>query len=474
MRIGVIWIAAAVFALQASLGRAETLADALALAYKNSNILEQQQALLRASNEDVATAMASLRPVVSFLNTISYRHTNLNPAGQGSTLTTDSGQNFLEILIQTPIYTWGRNKLGVEIAQQTVLATEQELRGYEQQVLLDAANAYVDVKLQEQTVDLQQSAVKLSGEDLRSVQDRFAVGEVSTTDVSQAEAQLAASEAQLAAAIGNLAVARETYKSAVGVYPGKLAPLPLVARLPRTLGEAQAIAAKSHPDILRVQYLVLAADRTVDLQKANFFPTIDGGASYAQDVSGQGDLYGFVEDGGLDARSDAQLFIQFNQTLYSGGRLSAAYRQSLDNQAYMRALLQETAVTTARSVAIDWAQVEAARATISANEKQVSAAQDAYDGQKLEAEVGSASTIDVLIALQVLLSAKADLLASQARLFNGQYALMASIGLVSAGYLNLDVPVYDVKAYYDAVKDAPATSFQGKQLDKIMKLVGQD
>ena len=144
-----------------------------------------------------------------------------------------------------------------------------------------------------------------------------------------------------------------------------------MASLPRTLGEAQAIAAKSHPDILRVQYLVLVADRTVDLQKANFFPTIDGGASFTQDLSGSGDLYGFVEDGGLDSRSDGQLFLQFNQTLYAGGRLSSAYRQSLDNQDYFRALLQQTALTTARAVAINWAQVEAAKATISANEKQV-------------------------------------------------------------------------------------------------------
>ena len=59
-------------------------------------------------------------------------------------------------------------------------------------------------------------------------------------------------------------------------------------------------------------------------------------------------------------------------------------------------------------------------------------------------------------------------------LFNGQYDLMASIGLVSASYLRLDVPVYDVNAYYDAVKDAPATSFQGKQLDKIMKLMDRE
>jgi outer membrane protein len=80
----------------------------------------------------------------------------------------------------------------------------------------------------------------------------------------------------------------------------------------------------------------------------------------------------------------------------------------------------------------------------------------------------------VLIALQVLLSAQSDLLLSQANLFKGQYALMASIGLVSASYLHLDVPVYDVNAYYDAVKNAPATSFQGKQLDKIMELIDRD
>ena len=52
--------------------RAETLADALIAAYRNSNLLEQNRAVLRAADEDVAVALSALRPVLSLGADASY------------------------------------------------------------------------------------------------------------------------------------------------------------------------------------------------------------------------------------------------------------------------------------------------------------------------------------------------------------------------------------------------------------------
>ena len=73
---------------------------------------------------------------------------------------------------------------------------------------------------------LRQSNLRLISQELRAAQDRFDVGEITRTDVSIAEARLAASRAALASAEGQLMIAREAYKAATGAYPQQLAALP--------------------------------------------------------------------------------------------------------------------------------------------------------------------------------------------------------------------------------------------------------
>src|SRR5690606_28405070 len=227
-------------AVTAAQAGAETLADALIAAYKHSHLLDQNQAVLRAADEDVAIAVSALRPTINFVGSTAYTYSEgLNLAGVRASnegLLTSASLSAELVLLD-----FGRREFGIRIARHTVLATRHALVNVEQQVLLAAVSAYVNVQLTQQIVALRESNVRLITQELRAAQDRFDVGEVTRTDVSIAEARLAASRSALAAAQGDLMVAREAYKAATGAYPGRLAALPPAPKIGKTLEEAQAV-----------------------------------------------------------------------------------------------------------------------------------------------------------------------------------------------------------------------------------------
>ena len=165
--------------------------------------------------------------------------------------------------------------------------------------------------------------------------------------------------------------------------------------------------------------------------------------------------------------------VQVTGTLYAGGQLSALYRQALNSQDAAKFGLEQTAVGVAQGVGNAWSNLAVASASITASDQQVTAAQAALDGVRQEFDVGSRTTLDVLDAQQAVLSAESSRLQGYANLYNGQYSLLSSMGLLTADHLKLGVPIYDPKAYFNAVKTGPVTSTQGKKLDSIMKLMGR-
>jgi outer membrane protein len=440
---------AAVAVVAAPAAQAETLADALVAAYRTSNLLEQNRATLRAADEDVAGAVAALRPVLSWAAAASYR----NADG------IESDSATLSLNAQMTLLDFGRNKIAVEAAKEAVLATRESLLAVEQDVLLAAIRAYTNVKSTSENVAINQNSVRVIGEELRAANDRFSVGEVTRTDVALAEARLAAARAGLAAAQGALASAREAYKASTGAYPGSLAPLPAGPRLPATLAEAIATAQRTHPSIRQAQRQVTLAELQVTAAATERMPTLSGTASISRSDTG-GDT--------------STLGLSMSQTIYSGGRLSSAHRKALAGRDRARAGLLQTTTTIGQNAANSWASIEVARAQIRAIEQQVSAATVAYNGIREEATLGARTTLDVLDAEQELLRAQADRIDAEASLQVAIYSLLSSMGLLTAERLNLGVPIYDPAAYYNAVRNAPLTSVQGESLDRVLRAIGKN
>ena len=433
--------------------RAETLTDALIAAYRNSNLLDQNQAVLRAADEDAAVAMAKLRPVVDFTVQGSWRKYDNATASSFPTAYYETLDGSVSLSASLLIWGGGRARIGLEVAKESVLATRSALLNIEQEVLLAAVSAFVDVRLQLEIVALRESNVRLITQQLRASRDRFEVGEVTLTDIALAEARLAAARSGLAAAQGNLMVAKERYKATTGNYPGLLAGLPKLPATAKSIEDARAVALRTHPFMSQAQHEARSAALRVDLAKAAMRPTLSGRAAVSEDFDGLG---------------NTSLSLTFNQTLYAGGELSALYRKSLAGKDAADAGLHQTAVVVTENVGRSWASLAVANASIEAGRLQVNAAQTAFDGVREEATLGARTTLDVLDAEQELLDARNLRLQAEASRYVGTFQLLAAMGLLTVDHLNLGIPSFDPEAYYDAVKTAPATSAQGKKLDRIL------
>ena len=451
----------ATFALSAAQAGAETLADAMISAYKNSHLLDQNQAVLRAADEDVAIAISALRPVISFAATAGYAYSRTELAGTAAEAVTEGLSASVELSATLMLLDFGRREFGIRMAEHSVLATRHALVNVEQQVLLAAVSAYVNVQLTQQIVALRESNVNLISQELGAARDRFEVGEVTLTDVSIAEARLAAAKSALSAAQGDLSVAREAYKAATGHYPGKLAALPAAPKIGKSLEEAQAVARRSHPLVLQAQELVAVSEAQAGLADANMKPTV--GASASVELSD-----GLSNDG----NTTTSLGLSLNQTIYAGGQYSAQYRKALAGADQSRANLGQTVVTVLQNVGNAWSAVSVYGASIEASRQQVEAAQAAFNGVREEASLGARTTLDVLNAEQELLDARASRLQAEASRYIAVYQVLSAMGILTAEHLKLGVPTYDPEAYYKAVRNAPATSSRGKKLDEILEKIG--
>ncbi len=436
---------------------AETLTDALIHAYRNSPSLEQQRLLLQIEDDDVAIALAALRPTVSFQTEISGTLTE-DTVGTDA-VTTDAS---LRLILDYTLLDGGQRRLRFGAAKEAVLAARWNLIEFEQTVLLDAVNAYLVLREAVLIVDVRESNVRLLEQQLRAAQDRFDVGEVTRTDVAIADSRLAAARSSLAQARGQVDIQRQVYRLAIGKLPsGTLAAPPPAPELPPSLDRAQALALQVHPLILAGQHNVTSLTLLADAAEADRLPTVS------------------VQGRAIRSKPDVSTVvgaITGDVPIYTGGRLSALNRQAILNAQAARAALQQTARVITEDVGRAWANLEIARAQIVANREGVRAAQLAFEGFREEALLGARTTLDVLDAEQELLDARTAVLTAETDALQAVYAVLASVGLLTTEHLGLSVERYDPSEYYRTVSNAPAASpsAQGSRLDSVLRRFGRN
>lgn len=439
---------------------ADTLADALVAAYENSGLIEQNRALLRAADEDVAAAQSALKPVLRWAGGLVQNFGTTRTASAVAAQSTERLTASINLTGELLIYDFGASQYRIEAAKETVLSTRQTLLDIEQRVLLRAVSAYMGVIETSEVVDLRKNNVRLLTQELRAARDRFNVGEVTSTDVSIAEAQLAQARSGLAGAEGALLRAVEEYRNAIGRDPHNLSAPPSLPDVGGNLEAAKALAVRRHPAVLAAQHRVAAARLAVGASEAAMSPRVT--------LKGN---YGLTET--FDDKSysrSGSIGVEANQTIYQGGALSSAVRRSKAQEDAQRANLLVTSRNVAQDVGNAYAELSSARAQIEASERQIRAARSAFDGIREEARLGARTTLDVLDAEQVLLDAQSTRVTARANLYVAAYFVLSSTGQLTASDLRLPVQIYDAAAYYNLVKDGPAKySKQGQALDRVLR-----
>ncbi len=424
---------------------AQTLEDALVYAYQNNPALQAQRARLRAVDEEVPAALAGWRPTVEIAGDIgaSYSRTDGMVPNAGSHTTAPHG---VGLTATAPLYQGGRVSAQIDSAENRVNAGRAQLQAVEQSILLDTVTAYMDVLRFLSEIELSRSSERVVRRQLQAAMDRLEVGEVTRTDVAQAEARLAQAGAERVAAEGGMMSARAMYQQVTGQVPSTLSWPPVPMGLPESEEDALAAANDANPSITAASFIAQAAQADIEAASAALRPQI----------SIVGDLRQRFDNSNLiDQTTDASIRASVRVPLYQGGAANARIRQSKQIAAQRLLELDESRRTVQEMVAQAWRALTSARAQIAAFESQVAAAAVALDGVEQETRVGLRTTLDVLDAEQEHFKAQINLVRAQREEIVAAYQLKAAIGALTAQQLGLPVDLYDPEAYYRSVREEP-------------------
>ena len=522
-------MAAALFALLAVAGfgrqaSAETLNEALVDAYLINPTLNAERARLRAIDEQVAVAKSDLRPNIFWNGDAAVVNTNIvggsrqqvgqqaqtqvqppvqpcdaamqlaEPAfcaflaaqqqqqqqqqkqqqklqrqqqqqqigGQSEGVTHPRGYTFT---LSQPIFQGFGPLNSIRQAKALVQAGRESLRLVEQNILLNAATAYVDVVRDVATVRLRQNNVEVLTKQLAQTKDRFDVGEVTRTDVAQAEARRADALATLAIAQADLKTSNATYEQVIGHPPGTLTTPPSIRHLlPGTLADAMTLGDGENPLILSAVYSEEASLYNVQVLMADLLPTVTLDASYSDrfgESSGGGGGGGGIGDGGIGGGGiggggGTQTFTVMGTVivpLYQGGGPSASVRQAKETVHQLKKQVEDARLSVHADVVTQWGVLQSTLSEIASAEASVAANKIALTGVEEEEKVGQRTTLDVLNAQLELVTAEIGLVVALRDRLVSEYSLYAAIGRMDAQTLGLPVPYYDPFEHYDRVKN---------------------
>ncbi|HEY2179767.1 MAG TPA: TolC family outer membrane protein [Caulobacteraceae bacterium] len=445
------WALAGLTLIAATTGaQAETLADAIALAYQSNPVLQAQRANLRATDETYVQAEAGYRPTITAQGLITTNENNevFTQPVPGNSQTTSA-----VITLSQPIYTGGRVASQLNAAQATVMAGRETLRGTEQQVLQQVIQAYIDTRRDQQAVAIDKANVQLLERQLVESKARFAVGDITRTDVAETETRVLAARSQLAAAESQLATSRAEYSEIVGQNPGQLAPEPpLAAMLPPTLDEAFSIAEHLNPQIGQQDYTEQASAARIAVAKAQARPTVSLQATYGYSAGAFGIQTPFQNLGhAFTATAVATV------PLFAGGTPSSQIRQATEANNVDRIGIEAVRRQTLFAVSQAWNQLVGSRSQLKTDEDQVKAANIAFEGTRREAQVGQRTTLDVLITEQDFSNAELALVTARHDEYQAGASLLVAMGKMKVEYFAAGVQLYDPIANFDRVRHADRT-----------------
>ncbi len=459
-RFGLGWSAGFAAATVAFLGapfaaaQADTLESALIQAYQNNPTLNAQRASVRATDENVPQALSGYRPRISVtasggeqsLSTTTKVNTT-NPA----TYSTQSGYNSpvsAGVTASQTLFNGFQTANKTRQAESQVQAARETLRVTEQQVLLNAVTAYMNLLRDTAVFDLQKRNVEVLQEQLRQVRDRFNVGEVTRTDVAQSESRLASGRSQVLTAESNYKTSGAIYRQIIGSTPGKLsAGTPVDRFSPSNLSGAVGVGSANHPSVTTAQYNIDIAQLQVKVAEGTLYPTLSLQGNYTKKYLASGNL------NTMESYS-ASVLGQLSVPIYQGGAEYSLIRQAKETLGQRRIEADTAREQVRQTVVQAWGQLDAAKANIDATQAQVTATEIALNGVREEARVGQRTTLDVLNAQQELVNARVALVGAQRDRVVASYTLLAGVGRLSPQVLGLRVPVYDAVVHYEQVRDS--------------------
>jgi len=431
------------FIAATSTASAQTLEEAMAHAYNSNPTLQAQRASLRVADEGRVQARSAMFPTVSANASIAQQSTEssstfvINNVPVTSSSESDATPKNYSISATQSLYRGGRTSGAIDQATAQIMAARETLRATEQAVLVDTVTAFMDVRRDTEVVNIRRNNVEVLSQQLQAARDRFEVGEVTRTDVSQAEARMSGAQAEFSAAQAQLAASRAAYERVTGQPAASLSEPPALPNLPEGLAEAAEMAFQYSPQLLAAQYAEEAARHGVQVARGAMMPevSLQATASAARDSNFTG-----------DTRDTTSVVGRVTMPIFTGGLNRSRVRASIAQEDQARHQVNEARRQVTESVTNAWAGYVTSLAVIESSRQAVRANEIALDGVQQEAFVGLRTTLDVLNAEQELLNARLTLVTAERDSYVAAYRLMQAMGQLSVEQLGVPVELYELES----------------------------
>jgi TolC family type I secretion outer membrane protein len=416
----------------------ETLFEALAMAYASNPTLQAARAAVRGSNEGLPQALSGWRPTVSLNGSAGLQQSKTN-----STSKRDLFPRTYSADVSQSLYSGGRTVAETAQAESLVQVARSRLKAVEQQILTSGVTAFLDVLRDQARVQLNRNNEVVLRRQLEATRDRFEVGEVTRTDVAQAEARLSGVVAERVETEGTLASSRASYREVFGVMPGSLQPAPPLPDLPATESEAVATAETDNPNIAVALNNEAVARHGVEEATGRLLPTVD--------LTGRARGTDETTTENSDSTSYS-LIAAVSVPLYQAGAVHSMVRRAKELLNQRRIEVEESRRGVVEAASQAWERMTTTRSQIAARAEAIRANKIALEGVRQEADVGTRTTLDVLDAEQELLDARVAMVIAERDEYVAGYRLLAAIGRLTAVYINLPVQIYDPSEHYQKVR----------------------
>jgi TolC family type I secretion outer membrane protein len=444
MRSGV-WVFVFLVSLPlAARAETETLAEAWVEAYQINPSLQAERAKLRATDEQVSQALSHWRPSADATANVGKTYQYLPEQAPLANPNFDATTRGYGVQVTQPLFRGFRTLSETESAKKQVMSGRAQLEGAEEQLFIDTATAYLNILRDQAVVDANRDTENVLVERLDETKARLKAGDLTQTDVHQAESRLARARVARYQAENSLTQDRASYMRLVGKAPEKLQQPELALDAPKELDEALHLAETRNPNVIAAQYAMDSADADIDLAKGSLLPEIDLVGNASRNWGQNSTLPGQIDS--------SQILVQLTMPLYRSGTDYSKARAAEQTKTQRRMEMEEARHKAHETADNAWQALQTAEAAVTADKDEVDAAEEALKGVREESKIGTRTTLDVLNAEQELLDAKTDLAKSQHDRDLAILQIKSAVGDLTADRLKLPVDRYDPGRHYDDVR----------------------
>ncbi len=422
---------------------AQSLPQALSRAYLDHPAIAAERERLKAIDEGVSQAVSGWRPTVTTSSDVGVNWDRIKYDGISKVDKDDRVPSGVTVLLDQPVFRGGRTTAEVGRAEATVKVGRENLLAVEQQVLLDAVTAYMDVLRDRRIVTLRVRDVHVLSEQYKASKARLEVGENTRTDVEQSRARLELSRSDLATARADLQVSEASFVRVIGTKARKLSWPRVSRRLPTSLNHAISLADQFNPAVLAAVHAETAARRQIDVSRGALLPTV----SLQVEFTKRNNLSSTV-----DYTKDTTVRGVFSVPIYQSGAVYSRLREAKHLASQQRILILDQRRQVRAQVVSAWSRHRQSRENIRAIKAQISANILALEGVREEAKVGTRTVLDVLNSERELVESRVSLARAERDHIVSAYDVITAVGRMTAMRLGLSVAVYDPTVHLKKVR----------------------